>query len=462
MGAINMRRRFFGAKTAAAGAWPLRIWFIATSTCALAFVWPLPHTIALRNGLMAILLVTLSLQTDWRETWLCFRRAGRVVTILYGAFTLWIVLVALFISPFREWSLGEINGQWCAGSVAALIGTTTAFQKDARIGPIVIMTLLGTLATQVLALDLQGIWVIVHTGAWSHMARLGGLSAGPGKASYLTNFLLSGLIAELSLRMEGRRTLPWSSTGIVGLALACLLSVYFEAMRNELFDIVVFAGFVGIIGYRIQARHTPRRALLMAVGSLAVTLAAIGIDLKLDPRWQTLWATIPIALDTTRHLAWLNGQRFPLPHLPNGQVVSPSNYLRIAWIKEGLKSVIANPLGVGFGRSAFGRALQLRFGKLAGATGLNNSLITIAIGTGIPGVILWLTWFASVGRLAVSRFTGPRAFEARFLLLIILAFGVRMGLDNEMQNYTLEQFLYFLGLLVSLSIMGGGAAKQPE
>lgn len=461
MRAVNKLFRLFHREAARGGASAARLWLIVAESCALAFVWPVPHSIALRNGLLAALLITLSSGTDWQQTLRFFRGPARNTGILYATFTLWILVVAVFISPFTSWSLSEINGQWFAGLVALLIGVATAFQKDARIGTATIVALLGVLAVQVLAVDLQGIWGVARTGAWSHMARLGGLSAGPGKASYLTNFLLSGLIAELSLRMEGRQALPWASTWVGGLVFACLTSVYFEAMRNELFDIVVFAGFVGIMGYRIETRHAPRRALLVATGSLVAILTAIGVDLVLDPRWQTLWATIPIALDTTGHLAWLNGQRFPLPHLPNGQVVSPSNYLRIAWIKEGLKSVRANPWGVGYGRSAFGHALRLRFGKMVGTTGLNNSLITIAIGTGVPGVILWLGWFTSIGRLATSQFSGAHAFEARFLLLIILAFGVRMGLDNEMQNYTLEQFLYFVGLLASLAVTSRGAGEQP-
>lgn len=460
LGMLSNPFRGFGVAEKREKALSSRAWFVVAESCALSLVWPLPHSIALRNVLIAALLITLAFGADWQQAVRLIRGPARGLTALYASFTLWILVVALFISPFRGWSLGEISGQWFCGFVAVLIGVITAFQKDVRIGPTIVVAVLGVLAVQVLAVDLQGIWVVARTGAWSHMARLGGLTAGPGKASYLTNFLLSGLIAELSLRMEGRQGLSWASAWVWGLVFACVVSIYFEAMRNELFDVVVFVMFVGIIGYRIQARRAPRRALLVATGSLVAILTAIGVDLVLDPRWQTLWATIPVALDTTGHLAWLNGQRFSLPHLPNGQVVNPSNYLRVAWIKEGLKSVVADPWGVGYGRSAFGHALRLRFGKMATTTGLNNSLITIAIGTGVPGVILWLGWFASIGKLAVSQFSGARAFEARFLLLIVLAFGVRMGLDNEMQNYTLEQFLYFVGLLAPLAVISRGTGEQ--
>ena len=62
-------------------------------------------------------------------------------------------------------------------------------------------------------------------------------------------------------------------------------------------------------------------------------------------------------------------------------------------------------------------------------------------------------WFFSLGKFAVRYFSGPTAFYARFLLLVVSAFGVRMAMDNVMQNYTLEQVLYFVGLLGLLCIL---------
>ena len=92
--------------------------------------------------------------------------------------------------------------------------------------------------------------------------------------------------------------------------------------------------------------------------------------------------------------------------------------------------------------------MRLRFGKLTTAINLNNSFLAVAIGTGIPGGLLWFGWPAFLGRFAVWRLSGTDAFEARFLLLAVLVFGLRMGLDNDMQNYTLEQFLLVFGLLM--------------
>ena len=430
-----------------------RMYVVTALTCTLALVWPLPHTIALRNVLMLVLLVLLIPRTQWSLMRQAVVGPAKGIAAFYLLFTLWALLEAAFVSPFSRWSFSEINGQWFSAAVALLLGLSAAAQKDGRYGRMVCMGVLAVLGIQVLAVDAEGLWTLFSGGALGHMARLGGLSAGPGKASYLTNFLLCALVAELSLRMDGRRDLGISTKALAGLLALCAVSVYFEAMRNELFDVGVFMVFVGFVGYLKYAKHAPARALLVASASIIVLIGASAVDVAVDPRWRSLCATIPIALDTTRHLAWLNGRRFPLPHLPDGHVVSASNYLRIAWLKEGLLEIVAHPLGVGFGRSAFGHALRLRYGNLSGDTGLNNSLITIGIGTGIPGLVLWMGWFFSLGKFAVRYFSGPTAFYARFLLLVVSAFGVRMAMDNVMQNYTLEQVLYFVGLLGLLCIL---------
>lgn len=454
-GEVGMRdalMRFFEESMERVRTLSVRAWFVVAEMGGLAIVWPLPHTIALRNALMVVLFATLFSRTSWKVAGKLAWGPLRGVSVFYISFTLWILVGAIFVSPFQQWSLSEVRGQWLAGFAALLIGVAAALQKDPRLASAIVAVFLSILVVQVAAVDIQGLWVLAHSGAWSHMARVGGLTAGPGKASYLTNFLLSSLVAELSLRMEGRRSQAWSSWRLGALLFLCFVSIYVESMRNEIFDIGVFTGFVGVVGYRTQHGLAARRTLWLLAGSVTVVAVMAGLDLALDPRWQTLWATIPVALDTSRHLAWLNAQRYPLPHLPNGQVVNASNYLRVAWIKEGLKCVIEHPLGVGYGRSAFGHALRLRFGHAATTMGLNNSLLTVAIGTGIPGTLLWLGWFWSMARFSLSRITAAHAFAARFSLLIVLAFGIRMCLDNVMQNYTLEEFMLFIGLLFPLSL----------
>ena len=381
-------------------------------------------------------------------------RPMRLPALLCVGFTLWVLFVAAVISPYPNWSYHEIAGQWFMAMAALIIGLALALQEERAVTYSALIVLIGVLVTQIIAVDIQGFWIIWKTAALPHMARLGGFTAGPGKASYLTNFLLAALTAETSLRMEGNRRWRIPKSGLIGLAFLCLLSLYFETKRLEYFNALVFPAFLAFIALRNPMVQFSRRSIFWAVVGAVGLLGLIVADLIFDPRWGTLWATIPIALDTAHHMTWLNAQLYPYPHLPNGQVVSASNYLRVAWIKEGLITLWHHPLGVGYGRGAFAHALTLRFGKLANAIEPNNSILNMAVGAGIPGALLWVGEFVSLGRVAALRLRGASAFESRFLLLIVLAFGLRMFVDNDMQNYTLEQVCFFVGFLLPLATLG--------
>ena len=420
----------------------------------LLLVWPVPHSIALRNLILGVLFLGALFAADWARVGWFILRPMRTPNMFCAAFTVWILLVAAFISPHPWWSLGEIEGQWIMALLTMLTGLAISLSRNPADMLGVMVVVVAMFVLEVLAVDGQGVWLAIQNGVWPHWARLGGLTAGPGKASYETNFLLSALVAEVTLRMEGRRTFPVPSWALGILLALAALSVDLEAMRNELFDLAVFLGFAAWIGYKVNRDRVSRGGMAGLILGFLLVIGLGILDLAADPRWKTLWATVPIALNTSGHLYWLNMARFPIPHLPNGQVVSQSNYLRIAWIKEGLEAIVRNPWGVGYGRSAFAHAIKAKFGAISRVNGPNDSLLDIAVGTGVIGVTLWLGWFFSLGRMMAARINDAAdssAFAARFLFLVVLSFGVRMAVDSDMQNYTLEQFCFMIGLLAPLA-----------
>jgi hypothetical protein len=426
----------------------------------LLLVWPIPHSIALRNLLLGLLFLGATLAADWTRLRWFVSKPMRVPNLFCAAFTAWILLVAVFISPNPWWSLGEIKGQWIMALLTMLTGLAISLPRNHANTSKVMIVVIAMFALEVLAVDGQGIWLAIQRGTWPHWARLGGLTAGPGKANYETNFFLSALVAEVTLRMEGRRTFNVPSWALGILLAFAALSVDFEAMRNELFDLGVFLGFVAWIGYKISKGRVSREGKAALIFGFLLVVGLGVLDLAADPRWKTLWATVPIALNTSGHLYWLNQTRFPIPRLPSGQAVSQSNYLRIAWMKEGLEAIVRDPWGVGYGRSAFAHAIRAMFGAISRVNGPNDSLLDIAVGSGVIGVTLWLGWLFSLGRMMAARINGAMdsgVFAARFLLLIVLSFGVRMAVDSDMQNYTLEQFCFMVGLLAPLAVSESGA-----
>lgn len=369
-----------------------------------------------------------------------------------GLFTAWAFLELLF-TPFWREALSAINGQWLAALVAGFLGVTVGMYRGGLSPRTVLILFIAILGLHVIAVDAQGLlWIIHHhqlpTGLYGRREK--GLTAGPDKSNYLTNLTLDLLVADLSMRLEGERFLPINRTLLSVFFIIVLGSWYFEAMRNGLIDLVVLAAFLIIrFFYRHRAHFTARRRLIVAGIALAA-VAMVVLDLKFDHRWDSLYATIPIAWNTAAHRqAWVDPGA-PLPLLPNGQQVAQSNYLRIAWIKEGFKSLWDFPLGLGYSRSAFGKALLLRFGQSPHmATSTNDGLLNLAVGVGFPGLVFWYLWYGLFLRRAASFLTGRGAFWGRALLLVLLDAGLRMLVDANMQDYMLEQFLFLVALLAT-------------
>lgn len=424
----------------------------------LFFIWPIPHTIAARNLLMVGSLV-LSGYLVFRNrpppasfsqlkpaAWLCF------------AFSTWLIVVAVFVSGETAWSLGEIQGQWGKALLALAVGALAAVaanQGSMASGKGLLMAVIGALTVHVLYVDfvgLKGLWEAGHLAK-----RLPGFTEGPDKSSFLTNMLLALLLAEGLFRAACKeRYLPVHGLILLLLAAAALFSSYLEAVRNGMIALVVLAVSAAVFHFHANWARIKRGALV--AGALSVVLA-LGVFVyfyaKSDPRWQNFAQTVPLALDTGTHKAWLDDTRFAYPVLTDGSPIDQSAYLRIAFIKEGLLLVRDHPFGVGYGRNAFAHALQAKYGyEKAGHS--HSGLIDLAIGAGVPGVLLWIGFMASLIWLAYRSNAAKMNYFSLALVFVVLDFNVRMLLDSINRDHALEQFIFLLGFFALMAVREDG------
>ena len=440
-------------------------WAALSLFAVLFFIWPIAHTIALRNVLLFVLALWLGFQWD-RERARAIFAAWRPAAWGLALFTAWLFVELLF-TPFWREALSAIQGQWLSALLSGFLGVAIVARRGGLSPRSVLLLFFGILIIQAVIVDAQGLLWMIHHAQFPHGLvgrRWKGLTAGPDKSNYLTNMALDLLVAELSLRLEGERFLPMNRAVMWTLFALLLLSFYFEAMRDGLIDLVFLAGFlVARFAYHHRMQFTVRRRLV-AAGITFVALALIALDLVFDPRWASLYATIPVAWNTAAHRhAWM----YPnagLPSLPNGQPVAPSNYLRIAWIKEGFKSLFDFPLGLGYSRSVFGKALLLRFGSRAAgaATSTNDGFLNLAIGAGFPGLLLWYLWYGYAIRRSFQLLDGRPAFWGRAAMLLLLDAGTRMLVDANMQDDMLQRFLFLLGLFSASAAVSAARQKKND
>lgn len=443
-------------------------------------VWPIPHTISLRDLLLLLVVATFGYLV-WHARPAGWWRGLAWPLGFYIALTLWIVIVALFISPETAWSLGEIRGQWLKGALALIAGGLAAHVL-ARTdwlprGLTVIFCILFLHTLYVDAVATRGLveaWVDPEGRLGSLVRRVGiapgsadygyltllrhewatvMLTEGPDKSNLLSNLLLYFLLAELLHRLTVRRRwLPVGNAALAVMFAVALYSIHVERVRNGFFEVSMVVLLFGALWLVRLRRHLGRGGLAFALGVLLLLPVAVGYaSFATDARWQTFWQTVPVALDTQRHTAWLD-LNSPLPVLPSGEPVNRSNYMRIARLKGGAELALEHPLGVGYGRNAFGHIVKRKYGVAASHS--HSGLIDMVLGVGVPGALLWCAFLLSVGVVAARRYVHSHDLPSTLLLFVVTGYGVRMVLDSIVRDHMLQMFLFLAAFLAVAATAG--------
>jgi len=273
------------------------------------------------------------------------------------------------------------------------------------------------------------------------------------------------LLARVGMREQADRpcaVLAYGDLKRVELAVA-LASVFIERMRNGIIVLALLllaTGLLSLFALRPRLRKT---ALVTATVALfLIAIGGLGVATAIKPiasNFKDLVASVSIAWDTERYTAWRDDKQAP-PVLPSGETIDTSVYQRIAWFKQGLLIAREHPLGVGFGRNAFGHGLKAKYGEGGGHS--HSGLLDLAIGTGVPGIILWLGFLASLGYLAWKQYRHTRSFAALLLLLLLLDFGARMFLDSIIRDHMLQQFMFLVGLAAVMMVAEGPEKRKPS
>ena len=419
----------------------------------LFFVWPVPHTVSVRDLLLLLNLVLFG-YLAWRQG--LPREAVRelsVPVVILTVFMAWMYIVAVFVSTETAWSLGEIQSQWWRALVALLIGGCAAyaaknisgFRRKVWLAPFAVLML------HLLYVDFLAVQEWLASGP---VERVEGLTGGPDMSSYLTNILFGFLLAELFHRaMHKKRALPVYRAVLATAWVLAIISVFAERTRNQMITLVIMMLVLGTI-YLSTQRHRLKKPVFLAGVGLMLLVVLGGMGLVVTARESSglsnLIGTVPIAWDTEHNKAWQDEGRDGWPKLPNGETVDISAYLRIAWFKEGLSLVRGHPLGIGYGRDAYGHGMELKYGKGNGYS--HSGLLDIMIGIGIPGSALWIAFIVSLMYLSYTRMRASSNYAAVLLFLLLLDYGTRTLLDSVQRDHMLQQFMFLVGLAAVMMV----------
>jgi O-antigen ligase len=235
------------------------------------------------------------------------------------------------------------------------------------------------------------------------------------------------------------------------MTLLSFYAIYLTAMRNGMV-VTLALSIIAFFFYLYAKKVSPAKAIALSVAAFIVIGVFGYSSVKYDKRWQTLRESIPIALDTETNKAWIDIEKYPYPKLKSGQFINPSNYLRVALLKEGLILASENPLGTGFSRFSYGRGINAKYGEGTPRGHSHSGILDLYLATGFPGTLLWIALIISLLYHAVKNMRMRENYFSMLLILTITTFSLRMMVDTVNRDNILHSFLFLVALFSVLII----------
>lgn len=411
----------------------------------LFLIWPIPHTIALRHALLGVGLMGLAFA--WRT--MPWQRISWPPLAFWLAFVIWTLVQVVGWAIAPEKTANEIAGQLLPATAAGAMGIALG-SNAARRGHFhsLLAIILAALAIHMSATIAESMRPIFEGDPL--LRRVGGLTEGPDKSNYMTMVFIAWLMTEAWMRMQDKRLLPLPTILLVPVSLLAGVTLYVEQIRNGVVSLLAAVGALVLLGvFRKKVRWQGNRRA--GLGILALGFLIVGFSLN-DPRWGSTWQSL--------QQAWQADSRATVlaPELKGTK--DASAFLRLAMLREGITQVVRHPWGVGFHRNAFGLALKDSYGQGSGHS--HSSLVDVAIGTGIFGLILMVGFFYALLHIAWQRArSDDNEGLGVFLLLLVVMTLVRAMLDSSLRDHMLQETLLLIGLLLGAMAVSSHHGVKP-
>jgi O-antigen ligase len=396
----------------------------------LFLVWPMDRLIAVRNIDIGIIFL-LSIGIFFRYKRLIkFDKYFKYLLVGLIFFLMWVLIISCF-SSFKTYCLHEIKNQLL---FPILLIISAFFLVNSKIN---YKSLFFIAFTMMFIFVLYHALYSFHYYVYHHHLPLRsfGLTFGLDELNFMMPFLLTFFLVEFVFRiLKLKPLLPISTSLLILLFLITILSLITQAKRNGIVSIAFMAiSIIIIIAY--SNKKINKKIIFLSIFSL-IFIGVMGyISYKDDSRWKSFTQVAKLVL-IQNDMSRLHGKH-----------IGESNYERLFYIKEGVKLIYDNPLGYGYGREIFGKAISHKY-NVNVHTHAHSGIIDLGVGTGIIGLMLWTFMIFIIIYIGFKNFFIYKNYYGLFAAVISTSFYFRMFLDSVNRDHMLQQFVF----LVSLSI----------
>jgi len=397
----------------------------------LFLVWPMNHLIAIRNiDIGIIFLLSGILFFYYRENIkypIYFKYIFMILILFFG----WIFLISYF-SEYKEYALHEIKNQLL---MPILLIISSFFLINAKINYKNLF---------IISFSMTYIFILYHAlfafnyYIYNHSLPLRsyGITVGLDELNFLMPFIFTFFTVEIIFRILKKSSLlPISNFLLFILLSISIFSLIVQDKRNGIISVITMIISILFLIFLIKDKFTKKNIFILILGLFIIGSLAY-IDFKIDPRWEKFSKTVKVVFID-------NDKSFLNKKIPEN--VDDSAYGRLFYIKEGIQLIYENPLGYGYGREIFGKAVAKKY-NIDFHTHSHSGVIDLMVGVGIIGFILWSVLIFTIIYIGFKNFIKYKNYYALFSMFLATSFYFRMFLDSINRDHILEQFVFLLSL----------------
>ena len=376
---------------------------LLTIASLLLAIWIVPHTLALRNFLLAVGFI-LSLKVIYQNKTLLLRSHAWPVWLLFLFFP-WLLIHAGFFSTETQLEISNIFGPWVRVIFASIIGLA--------LGLLISLPKDGNKANSYLWIDCQNflliglasiyglffikyVYQVISTRELVHSNFFVYVFDGKSPIVVYTSLLLP--LVFLKMRDLLPKKFNMANIGLlIGTCLLILFSIYFSSTKSGMiiFGAITLTFFISFIFSFGRLRKQFLKIMLLLSFLMAALFFTSYSYLQTDSSIAHFTSDVKLGFDIEGQQWWKNKIDFPKPINELGEVVNESVYERTAAALVGLRLIMENPMGYGLVHHSYG-ALRLKKwpeslkpdGRTKGAT--HSGLIDFTLGMGLPGILMVL------------------------------------------------------------------------
>jgi hypothetical protein len=439
-------------------------WVLVISSAMLLAIWPLPGTIALRHLLLLMGFLSAS-YVIWKSK-IDLGAARCWPFLVFFGFFAWIIFHLIFLSADHSEQLMEITSLWVRAFLAAVMGLglgLVIWQSESSENAInstvskdwFTNTLIAGFGGTVIIFFIRYLYEIYQTKVWLHFDFYMTPYAGkPPVVIFGVIFFSLALI-----KLKNSILSNFSRTGIAFSAAAVFLVVFAEYFANTKNGMVILLVPLAIFSTQfILAYRWNFRKIIFAIFLILPIVLTLGFVAKKhvdkNTAWHMLLEDMKMGIQIDKYSSWKDAEVYSYPVNTKGVSVNNSTYERSAWAIAAVNLIGENPLGYGLVHHSFG-ALALEkwpdfhkpIGSFRGAS--HSGLLDLALGVGIPGMLLILVPFGA----AFCRASHQSYFWMQFVRWIFPVILIAYLITEVSNKHFIELLFFIVALCIGLTLI---------